>query len=177
MTEILILFLLYSDIFLMHWLHCSVFTDVMFLDVLIISVRAFIDFGHDATRNVIGVRTTSLRPCSVLTLRCPTQLISNLLHLMNLLFHVHIIIPIWVPGLFLDPIAWNLPIYSSLPCGLIPVVPSLASSSFCLSPLPWFYFQNLKGKLGIIREILPLTQIHPKFDPISIRNLSLNSMK
>jgi hypothetical protein len=57
MTEILLLFLLYSDIFLMHRLHSSVFPDV-----LIISARAFADFGHDATRNVIGMRTASLRP-------------------------------------------------------------------------------------------------------------------
>jgi hypothetical protein len=65
-----------------------------------------------------------------------------------------------------------------LPCGLIPVVPSLASSSFSLSPLPWFYFQNLKGKPRIIWEIFQLTQIHPKFDPIFIllkySNLPLN---
>jgi hypothetical protein len=50
MTEILILFILYSNIFSMHQPHCSVF-----LDALIISAGAFTDFGHDATRNVIAV--------------------------------------------------------------------------------------------------------------------------
>jgi hypothetical protein len=50
MTEILILFLLYYDIFLMHQPHRSVFSDV-----LIISVGAFTDFGHDATKNMIAV--------------------------------------------------------------------------------------------------------------------------
>jgi hypothetical protein len=50
MTEILILFILYSDIFSMHRSHRS-----MFYDVLIISAGAFADFGHDATRNVITV--------------------------------------------------------------------------------------------------------------------------
>jgi hypothetical protein len=49
-TEILILFLLYYDIFLMHPLHRS-----MFPDDLIISAGAFTDFGHDATKNVIAV--------------------------------------------------------------------------------------------------------------------------
>jgi hypothetical protein len=49
-TEILILFLLYSDIFSMHQPHHSVFADV-----LIISTGAFTDFGHDTTKNVIGV--------------------------------------------------------------------------------------------------------------------------
>jgi hypothetical protein len=122
----------------------------VFPDVLIISAGAFIVFGHNATRNVIGVRTAALRPCSDLTLRCPTQVISNILHLVNLVFHVHIIIPIRVPCQFLEPIARNLPIYPSLPCRLIPVVPSLASLSFSLSSLPWFYFQNLKGKPEII---------------------------
>jgi hypothetical protein len=50
MTEILILFLLYSDIFSMYRPHRSVFSDV-----LIISIGAFADFGHDATRNEIAV--------------------------------------------------------------------------------------------------------------------------
>jgi hypothetical protein len=50
MTDILILFILYFDIFSMHRPHRSVFPDV-----LIISVGAFADFGHDATRNVIAV--------------------------------------------------------------------------------------------------------------------------
>jgi hypothetical protein len=50
MTEILILFILYSDIISMHRPHRNVFSDV-----LIISARAFADFDHDATRNVITV--------------------------------------------------------------------------------------------------------------------------
>jgi hypothetical protein len=50
MTEILILFILYSDIISMHRPHRSVFSDV-----LIISTGAFADFGHDDTRNVIAV--------------------------------------------------------------------------------------------------------------------------
>jgi hypothetical protein len=50
MTEILILFLLYYDIFSMHQPHRS-----MFPAVLTISAGAFADFGHDATRNKIAV--------------------------------------------------------------------------------------------------------------------------
>jgi hypothetical protein len=67
MTEILILFILYSHIISMHRPHRSVFSDV-----LIISAGAFVDFGHDATRNVIAIWTTTLQPCSDLTPRCPT---------------------------------------------------------------------------------------------------------
>jgi hypothetical protein len=84
MTQILILFILYSDIFSMHRSHRSVFSDV-----LIISVGAFTDFGHDTTRNVIVVWTTILRPCSDLTLRCPTQLNCNLLHVVIVVFCTH----------------------------------------------------------------------------------------
>jgi hypothetical protein len=50
MTEILILFILYSYIFLMHRPHRSVFPDV-----LIISAGGFANFDHDATRYVIVV--------------------------------------------------------------------------------------------------------------------------
>jgi hypothetical protein len=50
MTEILILFILYSDIISMQRPHRSVFSDV-----LIISAGAFANFGHDATRNLIAV--------------------------------------------------------------------------------------------------------------------------
>jgi hypothetical protein len=57
MTEILILFLLYSDIFSMHRLHRSVFPDV-----LIISAGTFTELDHDATRNVIGAQSATPRP-------------------------------------------------------------------------------------------------------------------
>jgi hypothetical protein len=50
MTEILILFLQYCDIFSMHQPNHSVFPDV-----LIISAGAFADFDHDATKNVIAI--------------------------------------------------------------------------------------------------------------------------
>jgi hypothetical protein len=83
-TEILILFLQYCDIFSMHRPNHS-----MFPDVLIISAGAFADFGHDATRNVIVVWTAALRPYSDLTLRCPTQLNCNLLHVVIVVFCTH----------------------------------------------------------------------------------------
>jgi hypothetical protein len=53
-TEILILFLLYSDIFSMHRPHLNVF-----LDVLIISPGAFTELDHNATRNVIGAQSAT----------------------------------------------------------------------------------------------------------------------
>jgi hypothetical protein len=83
-TEILILFLRYYDNFSMHRPHRSVFPDV-----LIISVVAFVDFSHDATKNVIVVWTAALRPCSDLTLRCPTQLNCNLIHVVIVVFCTH----------------------------------------------------------------------------------------
>jgi hypothetical protein len=48
MTEMLILFLLYYDIFSMHQPHHS-----MFHDVLIISTGAFTELDHNTTTNVI----------------------------------------------------------------------------------------------------------------------------
>jgi hypothetical protein len=84
MTEILILFLLYTDTFLMHQPHCSIL-----LVVITISVGAQVEFDHEASRNVIGMRTASLRPCSDLTLRCRTQVIFNLIHIVTALFHTH----------------------------------------------------------------------------------------
>jgi hypothetical protein len=83
-TKILILFLLYYDIFLMHRPHHSVFSDV-----LIISAGAFTDFGHDATRNMITVWTAALWPCSDLTLWCPTQVNCNILHVVIVVFCTH----------------------------------------------------------------------------------------
>jgi hypothetical protein len=57
MTEILILFLRYYDIFSMHRLHRSVFPDT-----LIISAGAFTKLDHDATRNVIGTQSATPQP-------------------------------------------------------------------------------------------------------------------
>jgi hypothetical protein len=54
MTEIPILFVLYSDIFSMHRPHRSVFPDA-----LIISVGAFTKLDHDATRNMIGTQSST----------------------------------------------------------------------------------------------------------------------
>jgi hypothetical protein len=68
----------------MHRPHGSVFPDV-----LIIYAGAFTDFGHDATRNVIAICTAALRPCSDLTLRCPTQVHCNLLHVVIVVFCTH----------------------------------------------------------------------------------------
>jgi hypothetical protein len=53
-TEILIIFLLYYDIFLMHRLHRSVFPDV-----LIISAGVFTELDHDTTWNVIGTQSAT----------------------------------------------------------------------------------------------------------------------
>jgi hypothetical protein len=60
MTGILILFLLYSEIFLMHQPHHIVFSDVLSL-----FAGAFTMFGHDATRNVINAQSAVPRPFDV----------------------------------------------------------------------------------------------------------------
>jgi hypothetical protein len=57
MTEILILFLLYSGIFSIHRPHRSVFPDA-----LIISAGAFTKLDHDVTRNVIGTQSATPQP-------------------------------------------------------------------------------------------------------------------
>jgi hypothetical protein len=59
-TKILILFLLYSDIFSMHQPHRS-----MFSNALIISAGAFTKLDHDATRNVIGAQSATPQPLVV----------------------------------------------------------------------------------------------------------------
>jgi hypothetical protein len=86
-TEFPILLLLYSKIFLMHRPHCSVFPDV-----LIISTGAFAKFGHEVTRNVISVRTVAPWPILLLVSRSSDQVISNLLHVVKVVFHTHTII-------------------------------------------------------------------------------------
>jgi hypothetical protein len=57
MTEILILFFLYSDIFSMHRPHRSVFPNA-----LIISAGAFTKLDHDTTKNVIGAQSATPQP-------------------------------------------------------------------------------------------------------------------
>jgi hypothetical protein len=84
---ILILFFVYSEIFLMHHPHRSIFPDV-----LIISIGAFSEFDHNATRDMISVWIAALQPCSDLTLQCTAQVISNLLHVIKVVFHRHTII-------------------------------------------------------------------------------------
>jgi hypothetical protein len=60
MTEILILFLLYSEILLMHLsLH------IVFPDVLGVSKGVFTELDHDATMNVIGAQSATPRPFAV----------------------------------------------------------------------------------------------------------------
>jgi hypothetical protein len=64
----------------------------MFPGVLMISTGAFTEFEHDTTRNVVGVRTTTPRECLLLVPRSSDQVISNVLHVIKVVFHVHTII-------------------------------------------------------------------------------------
>jgi hypothetical protein len=107
-TEIIILFLLYYDIFSMHRPHRSVFPDV-----LSIYAGAFTDFGRDATRNVIAVWTATLRPCSDLTLQCPTEVNCNLLHVVIVVLCTHNIIYVQSLDRYLYPTSGNILISST----------------------------------------------------------------
>jgi hypothetical protein len=163
--------LLYYEISLMHWsLHI----------MCLVCVRTFTEIDHDATRNMIGVWYATPQPQHVLIPWYSDHVICHPSHLVILIFHIPIIIPMRVPCQSLEPIIWNPHICPSLPCGFSRIIPSIISSSVYTSSLPWFYFQNLEGKPQNIWEkysYVQLTQVHSKLDLISIWNLSLNSMK
>jgi hypothetical protein len=96
MIEILILFLLYYDIFSMHWPHHSVFPDV-----LTISAGAFTEFDHDATRNVIGAQSATPRPFIVKVLWSPGMVNFRVNHHVNLMPHMHTSNPVHTSNQFL----------------------------------------------------------------------------
>jgi hypothetical protein len=144
--------------------------------VLSVCVRTFIEIDHDGTRNVIGVQYATPRPWHVLILWSLDQVIPHPSHLIILVLHIHIIICMQVPYQFLEPIAPNPQIYS---CKLSPIIPSVISSLFYTSSCLGFIFKSMKGSPEIFGKIfhVQLTQVYPKFKPISVRNLPLNSMK
>jgi hypothetical protein len=145
-------------------------------DMLSVCARTFIEIDHDGTRNMIGVQYATPQPWHVLIPWSLDQLISHPSHLVILAFHIHIIIPMQVPCQFLETIAQNPLTYS---CWFSSIVSPITSSSFSSSSLPWFYFQNLKGKPKNIGKkfLVQLTEAQSKFNSISIWNLPLNSMK
>jgi hypothetical protein len=97
---------------------------------------------------------TTLRPWHVQIPWSPDPVIAPPSHLVILAFHTHIIIPMQASCQFLNPIAWNPRIclywFSS-------TNPSIFSSSFYTSSLPWVYLQNLEGKPRNIWENIPCT--------------------
>jgi hypothetical protein len=115
---------------------------ILLLGVLSVCARAFSEIVGNATRNVIGMQSCTTSPWQVLILWSPDQMIFHPSHLTILVFHIHIIIPKKVSCQFLEPIAENTHIYSSLPCWLSPAISSIASSLFYTSSLSWFYFQS-----------------------------------
>jgi hypothetical protein len=147
--------------------------------VLSVCARAFTEIDHDGTMNMNDMQYATPQPWHFLIPWSPDHVIFHPSHLVILVLHIHTIIPMKVPCQSLEPIVRNPHIHSSLPCGFSPIIPSIISLSFYKSSLPWFYLENIKGKLRNIWKILlvQLTPIHSKFDPISIRNLPLNSMK
>jgi hypothetical protein len=66
----------------------------------------------DASRNVIGVWTTAPRPCLLLIRRSSDQVISNILHVVKVVFHTHTIIYVQYFCRYLLPISGNILIFS-----------------------------------------------------------------
>jgi hypothetical protein len=130
-----LIILLYCEIFLMHWQHRN-----MFPDVFIISTGEFTDFGHDATRNVIDVQTAAPQPCLLLVPISSDQVISNLPHVVTLVFHLYTIVSEQVLYEFTQQLLGTLISFPQCCPELNPSIPLTASSSFDTSSLPWFYF-------------------------------------
>jgi hypothetical protein len=135
-------------------------------NVLSVCARTFIEIDPDSTKNMINMQYATPRPWHVLILWSSDNVISYPSHLVIIMFHIHIIIPMQVPFQFLESIARNTHIYPSLPCEFSPINPSIISSSFYTSSLPWFYLQNLEGKPRNIWKIF-LCSIDPS--PLKIR--------
>jgi hypothetical protein len=96
------------------------------------------------TKNVIGVQYATPLPWHVPIVWSLNHVISPPSHLVILVLHIHIIIPMQFPYQFLEPIARNPHIYPSLPCGFSSILPSIISSSFYTSSLPRFIIKTLK---------------------------------
>jgi hypothetical protein len=112
-------------------------------NVLSVCARTFVEIDHDGTKNVIDMQYATPQPWHVLIPWSPDHVISPPSHLVILAFRIHIIFPMQVPCQLLEPIAQNPPIYS---CRFSSIIPSIISSLFYTSSLPWFYLQNLEGK-------------------------------
>jgi hypothetical protein len=115
-------------------------------NALSVCARIFTEIDHDGTKNVIDMHYATPRPWYVLIPWSPDHMIFHYSHLIILVFHIHIIIPMEVPCESLESIARNPHIYPSLPCRFSPIITSIISLSFYTSLLSWFYFQKLKGK-------------------------------
>jgi hypothetical protein len=120
--------------------------------VLSVCERAFTEIDHDSTKNVIGMQYANPRPWHVLIAWSPDYVISHPSHLIILVLHIHMIIPMQVSYQSIEPFARNPPIYSYW---VSPVIPSIITSSFYTSSLLWFYLQNHEGKPINIWENIP----------------------
>jgi hypothetical protein len=76
--------------------------------VLSVCARSFTKIDHDATRNMIGVRYATPWPWHVLIPWSSDHVISHPSHLVILVFHIHIIIPMQTPCQSLEPIVGTL---------------------------------------------------------------------
>jgi hypothetical protein len=111
--------------------------------VLSVCARSFTKIDHNTTRNVIGVWYDTPRPWHVLIPWSPDHVISHPIHLVIIAFHIHIIISMYDPCQFLEPIAPNPPFYSYW---FSFIIPSIISSSFYTLSLSRSHLQNLEGK-------------------------------
>jgi hypothetical protein len=120
--------------------------------VLSVCAREFIEIDHDGTKNVIGMQYSSPRPWHVLIPWFLDYVISHPSHLIILVLHIHMIIPMHVSYQSIEPFTQNAPIYSYW---FSPVIPTIITLSFYTSSLFWFYLQNHEGKPKNIWEIIP----------------------
>jgi hypothetical protein len=107
--------------------------------VLSVCARSFTEIDRDATRNVIGVQYATPWPWHVLILWYPDHVIFHPSYLVILVFHIPIIIPMQAPCQSLGPITLNPHICPSLSYRFSLIIPSITSSPFYTSSLPWSY--------------------------------------
>jgi hypothetical protein len=125
--------------------------------VLSACVRSFTEIDNDNDKNVISMQYATPWPWHVLIPWSPDHVISPPSHLVILVFHIPINIPMQVPCQSLGPIAWNPHVYPSLPCGFRPIIPSIISLLFYTSSLPWFYSLKLWRKAQKYLENIPVS--------------------
>jgi hypothetical protein len=138
--------------------------------MLSVCARAFTEIDHDDTKNVIDMKYATPQPWHVLIAWSLNHVNFHSSHLIILAFHIHIIIPMHVPFQSLEPIAGTLISICHYHVNLVPSFHQQSLRHFIDHLCLGFIFKTLKESLEIFGKIFPiqLTQVHSKFDPISM---------